>query len=557
VIDSTTTAPTVRADLGPGPLVLADYRAELKIASLGIAGCALALLALVAWPAIRLHWPVRLDVPTHTLLETVSIVVAALVFSVGWYTWGRHRASSVALLCNAFLAAAVLQFVHVLSFEGMPVFVTASGPGKAIVFSLAARLLVAGALLALALMPWRCSMSAAARGWLVALSLVFAVAVALAGLYDQRVPRLLLDPVSGPTPLKVGAGYVIVLLDLAAAAGFLALLRQPRRTSAVSLFAAATMAALAELCFGLYTDPRDAFGLLGHVYQLAAYLLVYRALFVNLVRVPYQRLESARRALQASEEQYRRLFEHAQGLNASLELRVRQRTAELEAANEELEHFAHAIAHDLRAPLAATAAFGAALARELGPPSARAQHLLGRIAASVARMEEMIQAMLELSQLSRCVPRRELLDLSALARQVLAACREREPARRVEFEVEEGIHVRGDRRLLTLALENLLGNAWKFTSGRPDARISFGKEWHNGELVCVVQDNGAGFDMAYAGKLFVMFQRLHSVTEFPGHGIGLANVQRIVARHGGRIWAEAAPGAGATFRFTLGGTPAG
>jgi len=549
----------VRADRGPAPLVLADYRTELGVASVAIAGCALALLALVLWPAARHLWPAWLDVSTHTLLETVSIVAAALVFSVGWHTWGRHRASSVALLCNAFLAAAVLHFVHVLSFDGMPALVTPSGGGKAIVFALAGRLLVAGALLALAFMPWRCSMSAAARGWLVALSLAFAVGVAVPGLHDQSIPRLFVDPVTGLTPLKVSVGYGMVLLDLVAAAGFLSLLRQPRRTSAVSLFAAAMMLALAELCFTLLAEPHDAFSLLGHVYQLAAYLLVYRALFVNLVRVPSLRLESARRALQSSEEQYRALFEHARALNASLELRVRQRTAELEAANKELEHFAHAIAHDLRAPLAATAAFGAALARELGSSSARGQHLLGRIGASVGRMEEMIQAMLELSQLSRCVPRRELLDLSALARQVIAACREREPGRRVEAAIEEGIHVCADRRLMTLALDNLLGNAWKFTSGRLDARIVFGAEWLDGELVCVVRDNGAGFDMAYAGKLFVMFQRLHSVTEFPGHGIGLANVHRIVSRHGGRIWAESAPGAGAAFRFTLGGaqTPAG
>jgi len=551
-----TTAPTVRVDGGPAPLVLADYRAELTTACVGIAGGALALLALVRWPAVGLHWPVRLDLPEHTLLETVSIVVAALVFSVGWYTWARHRSSSVALLCNAFLAAAVLHFVHVLSFDGMPPLVTPSGGGKDILFSLAGRLVVAGALLALALLPWRCSVSAGARAWLVALSLAFASAVAGAGLYDADLPGLFLDPATGPTPLRLAVGGAIVLLALAAAAGFLALLREPRRTSAVSLFAAASMLALTELCFTLAASERDAFSLLGHLYQLAAYLLVYRALFVNLVRVPYQRLESARRALEAGEERYRRLFEHSQGLNASLELRVRQRTAELEAANEELERFAHAIAHDLRAPLSASAAFGAALQRELGPASARAQHLLARMVAGVGRMEEMIQAMLELSQLSRCVPRCEPLDLSALARQVVAACREREPGRRVEADVEDGIHVWGDRRLLTLALENLLGNAWKFTSGRPDARIAFGAEWLNGELVCVVKDNGAGFDMAYAGKLFVMFQRLHSAAEFPGHGIGLANVQRVVARHGGRIWAEGAPGAGATFRFTLGSGPA-
>lgn len=553
MIDSKAT--TLRADQACSGVAAEGPPHELRIAGAALAACALALLAFVLLPeacVTSTHW---FNAAAHSVLEIVAIVVAGLVFSVGWFTFERHRSSGVALVCNAFLAAAVLDVVHMLSYEGMPGLLTPSGGGKAIVFHLAGHLVVAAALLALALMSWRRPINSAARHGVVALSLAFAATVVALGLLNQEVPRLFLVPGSGLTPLKVGIEWLIIALNVAAAAGYLRQLRRRRRTPAVSLLVAALMLALSELSFTLYVSPLDAFSMLGHVYQLLAYLLIYRALFVGMVRLPYQRLEAARRAVTASEEKLRTLFEHSKELNATLEQRVRERTAELEAANRELEHFAHAVAHDLRAPLAAIAGFGSALAREISPPAARAQHLLERMVAGVGRMEEMIQAMLELSQLSRCVPQREPLDLSALARQVSAACQEGEPARRVEVRIQDGIEVHGDRRLLAVALENLLGNAWKFTAGQPQATVSVGASWVDGELVCTVRDNGPGFDMAQAGKLFGMFQRLHSVAEFPGHGIGLANVRRIVTRHGGRIWAESAPGAGAAFHFTLGPRP--
>lgn len=241
-------------------------------------------------------------------------------------------------------------------------------------------------------------------------------------------------------------------------------------------------------------------------------------------------------------------------LNAELGERVRQRTAQLEAANAELKAFAHSLAHDLRSPIAAIDGFGEMLGRSLdGRGSERDLHYLSRIRAAARQMNEFTGALLSLASISQASVQMEDVDLSSLAATVLADMQERDSGRLVVADVEPGLLARGDARLLKMALENLLGNAWKFTGGRDVAEISFAaRPGPGGDPVYCVKDNGAGFDMAYASKLFGNFQRLHSQAEFPGTGIGLANVQRIVVRHGGKVWAESAPGEGAAFYFTLG-----
>jgi PAS domain S-box-containing protein len=242
-------------------------------------------------------------------------------------------------------------------------------------------------------------------------------------------------------------------------------------------------------------------------------------------------------------------------LNTSLEERVQQRTAQLQAANKELEAFSYSVSHDLRTPLSSIDGFSGLLGKALvaGAPSERSAHYLARIRAGVVQMGELIDALLSLARLSRSSLRWAPVDLSALAQKLLDGCREREPERQVALDIEPALLAQGDTQLLQQLLDNLLGNAWKFSSKQAQARISFRRESAaDGEAVYAVQDNGAGFDMAYAEKLFGPFQRLHTATEFAGTGIGLATVQRIVARHGGRVWAESAPNRGATFYFTLG-----
>lgn len=241
-------------------------------------------------------------------------------------------------------------------------------------------------------------------------------------------------------------------------------------------------------------------------------------------------------------------------LNEELSERVRLRTIELETANADLRAFAHSLAHDLRSPIAAVAAFGATLEESLATGgSDRDLHYVQRIRAAARRMDEFIEALLSLATISQMQLQMGQVDLSGAARVILAELQEREPGRRVQASVQDGLCVRGDPRLLRMALENLLGNAWKFTGQRPLAQIRFGQQQApGGERVFCVEDNGAGFDMAYADKLFTAFQRLHAPAPFPGTGIGLANVGRIVAKHGGRIWAVGQEDAGAAFYFTLG-----
>ncbi|WP_411882987.1 PAS domain S-box protein [Polaromonas sp. YR568] len=245
-------------------------------------------------------------------------------------------------------------------------------------------------------------------------------------------------------------------------------------------------------------------------------------------------------------------------LNASLEERVQQRTAQLEFANKELEAFSYSVSHDLRSPLSAVDGFSDLLERamaraETSPLTERSRHYLARIRAGVSQMGELIDAMLTLAQVSRSSLRWERVDLSALAQALLAGYREREPDRAANLHVEPGLAGQGDPRLLKQVLDNLLGNAWKFSARQACTDISFGHETgKDGETVYFVRDQGAGFDMAYVEKLFGAFQRLHSLSEFAGTGIGLATVHRIITRHGGKVWAESQPGHGTTFYFTLG-----
>jgi PAS domain S-box-containing protein len=240
-------------------------------------------------------------------------------------------------------------------------------------------------------------------------------------------------------------------------------------------------------------------------------------------------------------------------LNAELEQRVAARTAELEQSNRELEAFAYSVSHDLRAPLRAIHGFSQSLLQDYRDSlDDRGRHYLERIQAGAARMGQLIDDLLKLSRLTRAPLHPESVDLSALARAVMAELQAQEPLRPAHVRVADSVSVRGDPRLLRVALENLLGNAWKFTATRRTAEIEFGAVEEGGRRVCFVRDNGVGFDMAYADKLFGPFQRLHAASEFPGTGIGLATVQRIIHRHGGAIWADAGPDRGATFFFTIG-----
>jgi PAS domain S-box-containing protein len=259
---------------------------------------------------------------------------------------------------------------------------------------------------------------------------------------------------------------------------------------------------------------------------------------------------NAERALRESEAALRRL-------NEALESKVAVRTAELAAANKELEAFAYSVSHDLRAPLRAIDGFSRVLIEDHGAQlDAEARGHLERVRRAVQRLGLLIDELLELSRVGRTGIHMAAVDLSRLAAEVAEQLRTGEPARAVQVAIAPGVAGRGDEQLLRLLLQNLLGNAWKYTRYKQSARIEFGGAIQGGETVYYVRDNGAGFDMAYADKLFKPFQRLHRVEEFEGTGVGLAIVARVIQRHAGRVWAEGRPGAGATFYFTLAAPPA-
>jgi signal transduction histidine kinase len=259
-------------------------------------------------------------------------------------------------------------------------------------------------------------------------------------------------------------------------------------------------------------------------------------------------------AFEAALEKSRALLAEA---NTELERKVADRTAALEASNRELEAFAYSVSHDLRAPLRALDGFAHALGEDYGgvlPP--RGRGYLERIRAATRRMGELIDCLLDLSRITRAELHREDVDLSSLAASVGDELARANAGRAVELVIEPGLRARADPRLLGVVLTNLLANAWKFTSKTPAARVAVGSARDaQGALSFYVKDNGAGFDPRHASRLFGAFQRLHAATDFPGTGIGLATVQRVVQRHGGRVWAEGSPGAGATFFFTLEARP--
>jgi len=278
------------------------------------------------------------------------------------------------------------------------------------------------------------------------------------------------------------------------------------------------------------------------------FIFASSAFLYVLLSLLQRRNDIAVAALSESEREIRRM-------NAELERRVAQRTEQLEATNRELESFAYAVSHDLRAPLRSMSGFSQLLQESnTDVLDAKSRHYLQRIQDASGRMSALIEDLLSLSRISRSELTPRTVNLTQLAKEAAAIVRERYPDRVVELSIEADMIVQGDPRLLRIAIENLIDNAWKYTAHTTPAKVRIGSEHREHGRTFFVSDNGIGFDMAYSSKLFGPFQRLHAESQYPGTGIGLVTVQRILARHGGRIWVHAEPNRGATFYFTIGDT---
>jgi hypothetical protein len=288
-------------------------------------------------------------------------------------------------------------------------------------------------------------------------------------------------------------------------------------------------------------------------------LKAYNRRLVEKLDHKVQQLENLTRTLQRTlldkqdeVERRQKAEEEVRKLNTDLEERVRHRTAELAAINNDLENFVSAVSHDLRAPLRALSGYSSILAQDWRDKlDGEARICLDHVQSETQRMGGLVEALLQLSRSTSVQLRRQKVNLSEMAGEIESDLRREQPNRQVDLRIAPDLATEGDPVLLRSVLRNLLGNAWKFTANSPETRIEFGCSEQGGKPTYFVSDNGVGFPMGSAEKLFVPFHRLHDPTEFAGTGIGLATVRRIVRRHGGDVWAESAPGKGAIFYFTL------
>ncbi|MEA5113325.1 MAG: MASE3 domain-containing protein [Geobacteraceae bacterium] len=467
----------------------------------------------------------------HTLVEMFSVVVACGVFVISWNTRRIMDNNYFLLVGIASLFIGAVDVLHTLAYKGMGIF-PEYGSDLPTQLWIIARYLQSISLLAAPYFIGR-----KLRAGLTVTIFMAVTTLLLAAVFSGYFPACFVDG-QGLTPFKKTSEYLICLM----LAGSLFLLRRKAGAFEEGLLrlisTGVTCFIASELSFTVYSDVYGISNMVGHFLKFIGFLFVYKALIETGLSKPYDVLF---RELKKSEVRYRDLSDRLAHANANLEV-----------ANHDLEAFNSTVSHDLRAPLNNIHCCSQLLLDQDHDLSEEENsEYVRHIYSETERMEQIISTLLRLSRLSHQSISRDPADLSGMAREIADLLKKGGPDRQVEFAIEEGLCAEVDERLFRLALDNLLGNAWKYTSRQDEAFIEFGVKDCGETRAYFIRDNGAGFDMSQKERLFTPFQRLHSKDEFDGNGIGLATVQRIIQRHGGRIWAEGEVGRGATFYFTL------
>lgn len=461
----------------------------------------------------------------HALVELFAVVVACGTFMIAWHA-RRFLANGFFLIIGtASLGVAFIDLLHTLAYKNMGVFPAADANLPTQLW-IAARWLQVVALFAapffLARKPHPLRTLAVGAGLTVLL---------LAAIFWWRIFPDCFREGSGLTPFKIASEYLFVLL-LAATIALLRRRRDGFDPGVLRLLSTACGAfLLAELSFTLYTDVFGITNMAGHLFKVIGCYCIYRAVIETGLARPFDLL-------------FRELKQN--------ETALRQRTAALEVANRDLEAFNYSVSHDLRGPLTVILGQSEVLLHLFGGQlNAEVRQFITGIVSETHRMNELIDTLLNFARLGVVELERQPVDLSAKALMIAQRMKLGEPGRQVVFDIAPGSVPEADPDLADVILENLLGNAWKYTRQTPAAKIDFGNTRIEGQNVFFVRDNGIGFDMTQSAGLFEPFRRLHAAKDGTGFGIGLATVKRIIDRHGGRIWAESSPGQGATFYFTL------